>query len=367
MDVNENSLDGFEPVAKIAVIGVGGAGNNAVNRMLDENIDNVEFYVANTDMQMLSLSKAPNRIILGAETTKGLGAGGNPEIGRKAAEESIDQLKEVIKDKDMLFIACGEGGGTGTGAAPVIAKLSKELGVLTVAIVTRPFNFEGSKKKQISIKGLEELSKEVDSIIIVSNDKLLYHESDNFFIDAFAEADGVLAKSVKTVADIILTPYSMNLDFADVRNILKDSGVALIGYGSASGPNKAVDAAKNTLTCPLLDTGIKGAKKCLIAISCGTTVTMKDINKAIEYINYAAGGDTDVKVALNKNPALGDEMVISVIATGFSNSDEIINDQTPYTYNENSEELSGNNEDQNSEINSESDEDDIIPNFLNDD
>lgn len=362
MDLTDLNLDSFEPVAKIVVIGVGGAGNNAVNRMIDENMDNVEFYVANTDMQMLSLSKAANRIVLGANLTKGLGAGGDPEIGRKAAEESLEDIRKILEGKDMLFIACGEGGGTGTGAAPVIAGVARELGVLTVAIVTRPFTFEGNKKKQYAVRGLEELSKNVDSIIIISNDKLLFLETNNSVVNAFSEADSVLAKSVKTVTDIILTPYLINLDFADVRNILKDAGVALIGYGTACGENKAMDAAKNALFSPLLDTGIKGASRCLIAISCGPSVTMKDVNIAISTINQVAGTDTDIKVALNKNPALGDEISISIIATGFKNSSDIISGDG-YNYTQDGDNFI--TENPLNDIKPE--EDDIIPEFLNDD
>ena len=240
-----NDLDNFEPVARIVVIGVGGAGNNAVNRMIDENIQNVEFYVCNTDKQALSTSKAQNRIVLGQDVTKGLGAGGDPEVGKKAAEASKDEIKKIVTGADMVFIAAGMGKGTGTGAAPVIAKVAKESGALTIAIVTRPFNFEGPKRISNSVTGLTDLKGVVDSIIIVSNDKLLMASGNAPINQAFAESDRILAQSVKTVADLILVPSLMNLDFADVKSTLQGSGIALIGYGMGKGPNKAEEAAEN--------------------------------------------------------------------------------------------------------------------------
>ena len=217
--MNED-LDNFEPVVKIIVIGVGGAGNNAVNRMIDDNINNVDFYVANTDKQALSLSKAPKRLILGESVTNGLGAGGEPSIGKQAAEASEAEIRDIVKDANLVFIAAGMGGGTGTGAAPVIARYAKDSGALTIAIVTRPFSFEGSRKAQFSIDGLNALKENVDSLIVVSNDKLLINNGKASITDAFSEADKVLARSVKTVSDIILMPSLMNLDFADVRSIL---------------------------------------------------------------------------------------------------------------------------------------------------
>jgi cell division protein FtsZ len=357
-------LDKFEPVAKIIVIGVGGAGNNAVNRMIDENISNVEFYVANTDKQALSISKAPHKIILGENLTAGLGAGGAPEIGRKATEESLDEIKEILKDKDMLFIACGEGGGTGTGGAPVIAAAAKEMGILTVAIVTRPFFFEGQQKIAYSVQGINELSKVVDSLIIVSNDKLLLYGGNESIINAFSEADSVLARSVKTVTDIILTPYLINLDFADVRNVLKDSGVALIGYGMGSGANKAEDAAENALNSPLLETGIGGAKKCLLAVTCGPQVTLNDVQKSVNKIKSIAGTDIDLKVAINKNPALGDDILISIIAADFENADDILNGKA-YHYNpEDAEKIV--TKPAETVKNDDNQDNDIIPDFLKD-
>ena len=221
-------LDNFEPAAKIVVIGVGGAGNNAVNRMIDEEISNVDFYVANTDKQALASSKANNRIILGEALTGGLGAGGEPEMGEQAAEASADDIREIVKDANMVFVAAGMGGGTGTGAAPVVARIAKEAGALVIAIVTRPFTFEGKKKTVYSIDGLNKLKSCVDSLIVVSNDKLLITNGNTPIGEAFNASDKVLAQSVKTVVNLILLPAVINLDFADVRNTLKDSGVGLI-------------------------------------------------------------------------------------------------------------------------------------------
>lgn len=354
-------LDKFEPVAKIVVIGVGGAGNNAVNRMIDENISSVEFYVANTDKQALAISRAPHKIILGQTLTQGLGAGGSPETGKKATEESIEDIKEILKGKDMLFIAAGMGGGTGTGGAPVIAQAAKDMGILTVAVVTRPFSFEGPQKIAYSVQGISELSKHVDSIIIVSNDKLLLLGGNLSIVNAFSEADEVLARSVKTVTDIILTPYIINLDFADVKNILKDSGVSLIGYGMGSGPNKAVEAAENALNSPLLETGMAGARKCLIGITCGPQVTLYDVNTTVNKINQISGNNTDLKVAINKNPSLGDDIIISIIATDFVNKDEIINSK-PKDYSKDIE-TKTEIDTENSNDEEEKDEE-IIPNFL---
>ena len=224
--MDERSLDNYEAYARIVVIGFGGAGNNAVNRMIDDELKSVEFYVANTDQQSLSHSKARNRIILGEKETNGLGAGGDPEKGRKAAEESIDKIREIVEGANLVFIAAGMGGGTGTGAAPVIAQAARAAGALTVAIVTRPFTFEGKKRIENSVKGLNDLKDAVDAIIIVSNDKLLMVSGTRPISEAFAESDGVLAQSVKTVTDLILSPAFINLDFADVRNTLKESGIS---------------------------------------------------------------------------------------------------------------------------------------------
>ena len=316
--MNEHELDNYEAYARIVVIGVGGAGNNAVNRMIDENISSVEFYVANTDQQSLSRSKAPNRIILGEKSTGGLGAGGNPEVGRQAAEESIDRIREVVQGADLVFIAAGMGGGTGTGASPVIAQAAREAGALTVAIVTRPFTFEGKKRIANSVEGLNNLKDAVDSIIIVSNDKLLMVSGTAPISEAFAESDGVLAQSVKTVTDLILCPAFINLDFADVRNTLKDSGIALIGFGMGSGPNRSQEAANNAINSPLLEASINGAQRAICAVTCGREVSLYEAQETVNRIIEAAGRSVDIKFGVSINDELSDQILVSVIASDFT-------------------------------------------------
>ena len=310
-------LDNFEPAARIVVIGVGGAGNNAVNRMIDEEIQNVEFYVANSDKQALSTSKARNRIILGEEITNGLGAGGEPEIGEKAAEASADTIREIVKGANMVFIAAGMGGGTGTGAAPVIAKIARDAGALVVAIVTRPFTFEGKKRVVNSIDGLNKLRANVDSIIVVSNDKLLMTAGNSPISQAFNESDNVLAQSVKTVVNLILLPAVINLDFADVRNTLKDAGVSLIGFGLGSGPNRAKDAANNAISSPLLEASITGARRAIVSVTCGPNVSLFDAQETVNLLIDASGHDIDVKFGVAINDQLDDEIIVSVIASDF--------------------------------------------------
>lgn len=310
-------LDNFEPAAKIVVIGVGGGGNNAVNRMIDEEIENVDFYVANTDKQTLSTSKAHNRLVLGAEITGGLGAGGDPEMGKKAAEASGDDIKEIIKDANMVFIAAGMGGGTGTGASPVIAKIAKDAGALVVAIVTRPFAFEGKKRIARSVEGLNNLKANVDAIIVVSNDKLLMMEGNSPIGNAFSEGDKVLAQSVKTVVNLILLPAIINLDFADVKNTLKDSGVALIGFGMGSGPERARDAANNAINSPLLEASIQGARKAIVSITCGPQVSLFETQETVNRLIEASGNNIDIKFGISINDQLNDEILVSVIAAQF--------------------------------------------------
>ncbi len=312
-----NELDSFEPIAKIIVIGLGGAGNNAVNRMIDEDIGNVEFYVANTDKQALALSKASNRIVLGEETTGGLGAGGDPEIGRKAAEESEEEIRKIVSQAKMVFIAAGMGGGTGTGAAPVISRICKECGALTVAIVTRPFTFEGDKKIDTSVEGLKELREACDSLIVVSNDKLLLNRGNLPIAQAFGAADEVLARSVKTVIDLVLMPSYINCDFADVKNTLENSGVAFIGFGSGSGSNNAIDAADDALACPLIEQSITGARKAICHITCGPKVTLIDYNVCIQRLVAKSGGTIDLKAGVAVNDQLDDQIMVSIIAGDF--------------------------------------------------
>ena len=318
-------IDDFGPVARILVIGVGGAGNNAVNRMIDDHIENVEFYVCNTDRQALATSKAPHRIPLGTKVTEGLGAGGDPSVGEEAAKQSEEEIRAIIrgdecggKKADMVFVAAGLGKGTGTGASPVIARIAKEEGALTIAIVTRPFGFEGPKRTSNAIEGLNKLKGAVDSIIIVSNDKLLM-DSGNAPIDqAFSLSDNILSRSVKTVADLILVPSIVNLDFADVKSTLKDSGIALIGYGEGQGPQKAQEAANSALSSRLLEASISGARRAICAVTCGTGVTLYEAQECVRRINEQAGGAIDIKFGVSINANLTDTLIVAVIASDFS-------------------------------------------------
>jgi cell division protein FtsZ len=307
----------FEPAARIIVIGVGGAGNNAVNRMIEENIQNVEFYVVNTDKQVLQTSQTANRLILGQHTTNGLGAGGSPEIGKIAAEESKEEIEKIVKGANMVFIAAGMGGGTGTGASPVIARIAREAKALTIAIVTRPFTFEGKGRIANSVKGLSELKDAVDAILIVSNDKLLLTAGNQPIGLAFKQADDVLARSVKTVTDLILLPAMLNLDFADVRNVLKNSGIALIGFGMGQGPNKAFEAAQNAVSSPLLESSLSGASKAIVAVTCGPQVSLYEAIESVERIREITGTNLDIKFGVNINEQLTDQVLVSVIASNF--------------------------------------------------
>lgn len=327
--MNEDTLDNFEPVAKIIVIGVGGAGNNAVNRMIEDEIKFVDFYVANTDKQALSLSKAPHRVVLGESITNGLGAGGDPSVGKAAAEASEKEMREIVKGANMVFIAAGMGGGTGTGAAPVIAKYAKEEGCLTVAIVTRPFTFEGNRRTNYSIDGLNELKQNVDSMIVVSNDKLLMNSGNLPIGKAFGDADKVLADSVKTITDLILRPAVINLDFADVRNVLKDSGIALIGFGTGSGEKRSEDAALTALNCPLIEQSINGARRAICHITCGPSVSLYECQDTVDKIIENSGGQLDLKFGVSINDQLSDEIMLSIIASHFTNDTIFAKTATP--------------------------------------
>jgi len=313
-----DDLDTYEPAARIVVIGVGGAGNNAINRMIDDSIDSVEFYVANTDKQALATSKAKNRLVLGNEITKGLGAGGIPDVGRAAAEDSAEDIRNIVRGANMVFIAAGMGGGTGTGAAPVIARIAQEEGALTLAIVTRPFTFEGQKRIANSIEGLNKLKDNVDSIIVVSNDKLLIISGNAPISEAFSESDRVLAQSVKTVTDLILMPAVINLDFADVKSTLASSGIALIGFGMGQGSTKAIDAAQNAINSPLLEASIRGARKAIIAVTCGPQVSLFEAQDAVDRLIDEAGNTIDVKFGVSINNQLNDQLLVSVIASDFT-------------------------------------------------
>ena len=317
--MEEFNLDAFESYAKIVVIGCGGGGSNAVNQMVEEHMRGVSFWVCNTDAQALATSKAEHRLVLGREVTNGLGAGGDPEVGRAAAESSKEDLYEIIQGANMVFIAAGMGGGTGTGAAPIIAKVARECGALTIAIVTRPFSFEGEKRRKNAVNGINALKDNVDPMIIVSNDKLMMMNGTRPIGEAFAESDRVLAQSVKTITDLIVVPGVINLDFADVKSTLKDRGLALIGFGMGSGPKKANDAASSALLSPLLEASIHGAHSIIANVTCGNNVSLDDVKEAIDYITSASGINPNIIFGVQENPELNDQMLISIVATEFDN------------------------------------------------
>ena len=304
--------------AKIIVIGVGGAGNNAVNRMIDENIGGVEFIGVNTDKQALQLCKAPTLIQIGEKLTKGLGAGAKPEIGEKAAEESAEELAAAIKGADMVFVTCGMGGGTGTGAAPVVAKISKEQGILTVGVVTKPFKFEAKQRMINAIDGIDRLKESVDTLIVIPNDKLLeIVDRRTTMPDALKKADEVLQQAVQGITDLINLPALINLDFADVSTVMKDKGMAHIGIGSARGDDKAIEAVKLAVASPLLETTINGASHVIINIS--GDISLMDANEAATYVQDLAGEDANIIFGAKYDETMVDEATITVIATGLDN------------------------------------------------
>ena len=312
------SDEGLTTNAKIKVIGVGGGGSNAVNQMINDKKDLVQYIICNTDAQALAHSECQNKYVLGKNVTRGLGAGGNPDMGRKAAEDSYKDLQLLVKDADMVFIACGEGGGTGTGAAPVVAKAAKEKGCLVLAIVTRPFNFEGKNRRLNALQGISELKKNVDAIIVVSNDKLVFNNGKKTIKESFREADEVLARAVKTVTDLILLHGTINLDFADVKSTLQGKGISLIGIGTGVGKNKAIDAASNAINSPLLEASIKGAKSMILNVTVGDDTSLDDVQYAINYINEAAGNEANIIWGLLNDETYHDKMTIAIIATDFS-------------------------------------------------
>lgn len=311
----------LEPVnvAVIKVVGVGGAGNNAVNRMINAGLRGVEFITINTDAQALSISLANNRLQIGAKLTKGLGAGGNPEIGEKAAEESREEITEAIKGADMVFVTAGMGGGTGTGAAPIVAEIAKELGALTVGVVTKPFTFEGRRRAQQAEVGIENLRSKVDTLITIPNDKLLQVvDKHTSIVEAFRVADDVLRQGVQGISDLIAVPGLINLDFADVKTVMKDTGSALMGIGTASGENRATEAARMAISSPLLETSIEGARGVLLNITGGTTLGLFEINEAAEIIAQAVDPEANIIFGAVIDETLNDEVRITVIATGFN-------------------------------------------------
>ena len=306
-------------LAVIKVVGVGGGGTNAVNRMVDAGLRGVEFIATNTDAQALAMCDADIKLNIGHDLTKGLGAGANPEVGQGAAAESRDEIKEALKGADMVFVTAGEGGGTGTGAAPVIAELAKaEIGALTVGVVTRPFAFEGTQRARQAQSGIQELAEHVDTLIVIPNEKLLaIVERRTTILDAFREADNVLRQGVQGITDLITIPGLINLDFADVRTIMRDAGSALMGIGSAGGENRAAEAAKIAISSPLLEESVEGAMGILLNITGGHDLGLFEVNEAAEIVQSAADSNSNIIFGAVIDDSLGEEVRVTVIATGF--------------------------------------------------
>ena len=307
--------------AVIKVIGVGGGGGNAVNRMIEENVKGVEFIVVNTDVQALRASKAETVIQLGPKFTRGLGAGSQPEVGQKAAEESEEAIREALEGADMVFITAGMGGGTGTGAAPIVARIAKEIGALTVGVVTRPFTFEGPKRGRYAAEGIAKLKENVDTLLIISNNRLLeVVDKKTPMLQAFREADNVLRQGVQGISDLITAPGYVNLDFADVKTVMANQGTALMGIGVASGEERVVEATKRAISSPLLETSIDGAEQVLLNITGGLDMTLFEAQDAADIVAHAASGDVNIILGTSINEELGDEIRVTVIATGIDPS-----------------------------------------------
>ena len=338
-------------IAKIKVIGVGGGGCNAVNRRIESGLKGVEFIVANTDLQVLNTSLAETKLQIGASITDGLGAGADPEVGREAALESRNEIEDALRGADMVFVTCGLGGGTGTGAAPVIAEIAQGLGALTVAIVTKPFKFEGKKRMDHALLGLDELKKRVDTFVVIPNDRLRdIIDKSTPMMDAFKEVDNVLRLGVQSISDLISVPGLVNLDFADVKAIMENRGQALIGIGVGFGDNRAIEAAKQAVSSPLLETTINGATDCIINITGGNSLTLFEAEDAAEVIRAAANTDINIIFGAVVNEALSDEAIVTVIATGFEDESEPL--YQPYGANKEKIEVLSN------------DDDDDLPPFL---
>ncbi len=313
----------MDQLAKIKVIGVGGGGNNAVNRMIESGVKGVDFIVANTDLQVLNNSKAPVKIQLGTELTNGLGAGANPSVGKEAALESKNEIEAALEGADMVFVTCGMGGGTGTGAAPVIADVAQQLGALTVGIVTKPFSFEGKKRMENAMGGLEELKKHVDTLIVIPNDRLReIIDKTTPLVDSFKEVDNVLRRGVQSISDLIAVAGLINLDFADVRAVMEKRGNALIGIGMGVGENRATEAAKEAVSSPLLETSISGATDAIINVTGGNNLTLFEVEEAAEVIRTSANTDINTIFGAVINENLNDELIVTVIATGFEENTE---------------------------------------------
>ena len=318
--MHETEINNY--LAVIKVVGVGGGGTNAVNRMIEEGIRGVEFVAINTDAQALAISDADIKVHIGTDLTRGLGAGANPEVGRKAADESRDDIAEALAGADMVFITCGEGGGTGTGAAPIVADIAmNEVGALTVAVVTKPFPFEGRKRKKSAEEGIKTLSDCVDTMIVIPNDKLLdIAEKKTTMLEAFAIADGVLSQGTQGITDLITVPGIINLDFADVKTIMKQAGTAMMGIGTSSGDTRAVDAAQQAISSPLLESSIDGATRVLLSIAGSKDLGIQEISDAADVVANAVDPEANIIFGTVVDESLGDQVRITVIATGFSDS-----------------------------------------------
>ena len=314
-------MDNF---AKIKVIGVGGGGNNAVNRMVEAQLKGVEFIAVNTDKQALYTSKAEHKIQVGEKLTRGLGAGANPEVGKKSAEESKDEILKVLEGADMVFVTAGIGGGTGTGAAPVVAQLAKEMGILTVGVVTKPFAFEGKVRMKNAEQGIKELKTKVDTLITIPNDRLLQIVQKNTsMLEAFSIADDVLKQGIESISDLIAAPGLINLDFADVQSIMKEKGLAHMGMGRAQGENRAIEAARQAIQSPLLETSIKGAKGVLLNITGGANLGLFEINEASTLVQESCDSEANIIFGATIKEDLKDDLVITVIATGFEDGQDM--------------------------------------------
>lgn len=327
-----------ETFAKIKVVGVGGGGGSAVQRMIESGIKGVEFIAVNTDVQALHYNKAAKKLHIGKSITRGLGAGMNPELGRQAAEESQNEVRDLLKDADMVFVTCGLGGGTGSGAAPVVAEIARDLGALTVAVVTKPFSFEGAQRKNIAERSLVELTDKVDTIITIPNDKLLQViDKKTSLLDAFMVVDEVLQQGVRGIAELITVPGLINVDFADVKAIMANAGSALMGIGTASGENKALEAAKIAISSPLLEMSIEGARGILFTITGGINLGMNEVNEAAKIITASADEDAKIIFGTVIDEKMKDELRITVVATGFGgrvrNVSDTINLESRYTQN----------------------------------
>ena len=344
----------MDQIAKIKVIGVGGGGNNAVNRMIESGVKGVDFIVANTDLQVLNTSQAPIKIQIGAALTGGRGAGGKPENGREAAIESKDEIQAALEGADMVFVTCGMGGGTGTGAAPIIASIAQELGALTVGIVTKPFGWEGRKRMEQALNGIEELKKHVDTLIVIPNDKLRdIIDKSTPLLESFKEVDNVLRRGVQSISDLIAVAGLINLDFADVRAVMEKRGNALIGIGIGVGENRATEAAEQAVSSPLLETSISGATDAIINVTGGTNLTLYEVEEAAEVIRTSANTDINTIFGAVINENLTDEIIVTVIATGFED------DSKPLYQNYDTQRRTSVEDDDDS-----SDDESIIPTFL---